>query len=220
MAKSDILWTTSEDERLWRAGQWPVIGTDEVGRGPLAGPVVAAAVVLPADDGLVGLRDSKATTARHREALVPLIEGRALAYAVVEASEEEIAERNILGASMWAMAQAVQRVAAQLDGLDAAVVCVDGNRPIPPQLMGTVTLPQVTLVKGDSRCRAIAAAAILAKVHRDRLMVELDARYPVYGFAGHKGYPTAAHLAALEAHGPCPAHRRTFGPVARLLERG
>lgn len=214
----DILWESSEDIALWEAGRWPLIGTDEVGRGPLAGPVVAAAVALPPNDGLEGLRDSKAATARQRQRLVPQIQDRALAWAVVEASPDVIAERNILGASLWAMAEAVNQVVTALHAdEDEAVVCVDGHQLIPQQLLWTPEIEQLPMVKGDSRSRAIAAAAILAKEHRDALMVSLDKRYPMYGFASHKGYPTAAHMEALERYGPCPAHRVTFAPVARLL---
>ncbi|HAN32650.1 MAG TPA: ribonuclease HII [Myxococcales bacterium] len=214
----EIVWKTSEDARAWSAGQWPVIGTDEVGRGPLAGPVVAAAVILPADDGLPGLKDSKATTSRQREALVPLIEARALAFSVVEASVAQITERNILGASLWAMGRAVSEVLATIEDRCNALILVDGNRPIPTELLSGHAPEQIPLIKGDSRSRAIAAAAILAKVHRDTYMQRLHQQFPHYGFEGHKGYPTAAHLEALRRWGPCPAHRPTFGPVARLLK--
>ncbi len=205
-----------EERRCRREGTWPVVGTDEVGRGPLAGPVVAAAVLLADGARLPGLDDSKKLSAAQREALVPEIERQAVAFSVVECSVEEITERNILGASMWAMHQAVSHVcaAARDQGVPPALVLVDGNRPIP----GLEGPPQRAVVKGDSRSRAIAAASVLAKVHRDRLMVAMAAEFPGYGFAGHKGYPTPKHLAALRALGPCVHHRPTFAPVAALLK--
>lgn len=205
-----------EERRCRREGVWPVIGTDEVGRGPLAGPVVAAAVLLKDGARLPGLDDSKKLTEAQREALVPIIQKHAVAYAVVEGSVEDITERNILGASMWAMHQSVTQVLVNAagQGIDAALVLVDGNREI-PDFEGP---PQRAVVKGDSRSRAIAAASVLAKVHRDQIMVAMAEAYPGYGFAGHKGYPTPKHLAALRELGPCPHHRPTFGPVAALLK--
>ena len=196
-------------------GLWPVLGTDEVGRGPLAGPVVAAAVLLRDDADLPGLNDSKALTHADRERLGPLIEQQALALAVVFADVATIDARNILGASLWAMGQAIAQVHAQLRaaGLaDPALVLVDGHMPVPGLL-----LPQKTLVQGDGRSRAIAAASIVAKLARDRHMVVLDAQYPGYGLAVHKGYPTPVHLEALQRLGPCPEHRRSFAPVRALL---
>ena len=205
-----------EERRCRREGTWPVVGTDEVGRGPLAGPVVAAAVLLADGARLPGLDDSKKLSAAQREALVPEIERQAVAFAVIECSVEEITARNILGASMWAMHQAVTQVCAAAVDQDVApaLVLVDGNRPIP----GFAGPPQRAVVKGDSRSRAIAAASVLAKVHRDRLMVAMAAEFPGYGFAGHKGYPTPKHLAALRQLGPCVHHRPTFAPVAALLK--
>ncbi len=211
-----VTWRIGDEERRCkRQGAWPVIGTDEAGRGPLAGPVVAAAVALRDGARLPGLDDSKALTEAQREALVPAIHTHALAWAVVEGSVEDITERNILGASLWAMEQAVRQVAEAMkaSGQPAALVLVDGNRPIP----GLQTPPQRALVKGDARSRAIAAASILAKVHRDQLLTAMERTYPGYGFAVHKGYPTPAHLQALRELGPCPAHRPTFRPVAELL---
>ena len=203
-----------------RAGLWPVIGTDEVGRGPLAGPVVAAAVVLRDGARLPGLDDSKQLNGAQREALVPLIEAGCLARAVVEGSVAQISELNILGASMWAMRQAVQACWRQLEvvpqgerGAMPALVLVDGNRPIP----GLLRPGQRPIVKGDRRSRAIAAASILAKVYRDRQMVRQALVYPGYGFEVHKGYPTPTHLAALRELGPTAIHRPTFGPVAAAL---
>ena len=205
-----------EAEDFCRAlGLWPVLGTDEVGRGPLAGPVVTAAVILRDDAHLPGLNDSKALSHAQRVALGPLIEQQAIAYAVVFGDVAEIDTRNILGASLWAMGQAVMQVQKQLRArnlADPALVLVDGHMPVPGLL-----LPQKTVVKGDSRSRAIAAASILAKLARDAYMDDLDARFPGYGFAVHKGYPVPQHLAALQKLGPCPEHRRSFAPVAALL---
>ncbi len=205
------------DDHCRALGLWPLLGTDEVGRGPLAGPVVTAAVILRDDAALPGLNDSKALSHAQRAALGPLIEQQALAFAVVFGDVAEIDARNILGASLWAMGTAVAQVQAQLRarGLaDPALVLVDGHMPIPG-----LALPQKTVVKGDSRSRAIAAASILAKLARDAYMDELATRYPGYGFAIHKGYPVPAHLAALQALGPCPEHRRSFAPVAALLAK-
>ena len=195
-------------------GLWPLIGTDEVGRGPLAGPVVTAAVILRDDAELPGLNDSKLLSHAQRVILGPLIERQAIAFAVIFGDVAQIEARNILGASLWAMGQAVAAVQKQLhlQGLaDPALVLVDGHMPVPG-----LTLPQKTLVKGDSRSRAIAAASILAKLARDAYMDELETRFPGYGFAAHKGYGVPQHLAALQRLGPCPEHRCSFAPVAAL----
>ena len=181
-------------------------GVDEAGRGPLAGPVVAAAVILDPDQPIDGLNDSKKLSARHRETLAVEIRARALAWAVAEASVEEIDRLNILQATLLAMRRAVQGLR-----LKPVMVLVDGNR------LPVLDVPAEAIVKGDARVQAISAASILAKVHRDRWCAQLHERYPQYGFAGHKGYGTAAHMAALRAHGACPEHRRTFAPVAQLL---
>lgn len=183
-----------------------VAGVDEAGRGPLAGPVVAAAVILDELRPIKGLADSKALTARRREILFDEIRARALCSSIASASAEEIDRLNILQASLLAM----QRAVLGLRLLPKRVV-VDGNRV--PCLVMTVA----AVVKGDARVAAISAASILAKVHRDRLCQDLHAQYPQYGFAGHKGYPTPAHLAALREHGPCPQHRRSFAPVRDSL---
>ena len=207
-----------EAEDFCRAqGLWPVLGTDEVGRGPLAGPVVTAAVILRDDAVLPGLNDSKALSHAQRVALGPLIEQQAIAYAVVFGDVAEIDRRNILGASLWAMGQSIAHVQRQLRTrrlADPALVLVDGHMPVPGLL-----LAQKTVVKGDSRSRAIAAASILAKLARDAYMDTLEVRYPGYGFAGHKGYPVPQHLEALTRLGPCPEHRRSFAPVAALLAK-
>lgn len=188
------------ERRHWDAGRPVVVGLDEAGRGCLAGPVVAAAVVLPPEADLPGLDDSKKLSPDAREALVPAIYREALAVGVGQCSPAEIDDLNVL----WASMEAMRRAAAALP-LAPDVFLVDGNRAIP-----NAPCPQETVVKGDARSLSIAAASVIAKVTRDRLMVELDAAFPVYGWAGHKGYPTAAHYAALDAHGPSPHHRRSF----------
>lgn len=187
-------------------------GVDEAGRGPLAGPVVAAAVVLDASRPISGLNDSKKLSEARRESLFDEIIARSRAWAIAEASVAEIDEMNILAATMLAMRRAVAQIheRADLTGLDR--VHVDGNRC--PQPLPCACLP---LVGGDASDPAIAAASILAKVTRDRLVCDLDREYPGYEFAKHKGYPTARHRALLVKLGPCPAHRRSFGPVRRLL---
>lgn len=184
-----------------------IAGVDEAGRGPLAGPVVAAAVILDPARPIVGLADSKQLSPARREALAVLIRERALDWAVGLADVEEIDRLNILQASLLAMRRAVQKLrpAPQL-------ALVDGNRA--PWLPCAVR----TIVGGDASVPAISAASILAKVHRDRIMVALDERYPGYGFARHKGYPTVEHLAALERVGVTPLHRTSFAPVRRCLK--
>lgn len=177
-----------------------VCGVDEAGRGPLAGPVCAAAVILPPDLEIEGLNDSKKLTDKRRRALYDVITEQALAYGIAFASEQEIDEINILQATFLAMRRAVEQL-----GLQPALALVDGNRE--PDFG---SIPVRTIVKGDSLSANIAAASILAKVTRDRFMEEQDAVYPQYGFALHKGYGTQAHYAALREYGPCPIHRRTF----------
>ncbi len=177
-----------------------VCGVDEAGRGPLAGPVYAAAVILSPDRPIEGLNDSKKLSEKKREALYDVIIERAEAYCVACASVEEIEQYNILGATYLAMTRAVQGLSVTPN-----LALIDGNR-IPPQL----DVPAETVVKGDAKSESIAAASILAKVTRDRLLIEMDAQYPQYGFAVHKGYGTAAHTAALKEFGPCPEHRPSF----------
>ncbi len=177
-------------------------GVDEVGRGPLAGPVVAGAVVLGENCPIDGLRDSKRLSPRRREALAEEIKQRAFAWGLGEASVEEIDRLNILRASHLAM----QRAVAAMD-VEPDIILVDGH------LLPDFAVPALAVVKGDGRIREISAGSILAKVARDALMCELDVQLPQYGFARHKGYPTPQHLAALAAHGPCHAHRRSFAPV-------
>lgn len=177
-----------------------ICGVDEAGRGPLAGPVCAAAVILPPDLELEGLNDSKKLSEKRREALYPLICEQALAYGIAFASEQEIDELNILQATFLAMRRAVEQL-----GQKPGLALVDGNRE--PDFGD---IPVRTIIKGDSRSANIAAASILAKVTRDRFMLEQDAVYPQYGFAVHKGYGTQKHYAALREFGPCPIHRRSF----------
>jgi ribonuclease HII len=185
----------------------PVAGVDEVGRGPLAGDVVAAAVILDPDAPIDGLRDSKKLTESRREVLAEAIRERALAWAVARATVDEIDEINILQASLLAMHRAVAGLALQ-----PGFVLVDGNRlPRWPYRAEAV-------VKGDDRVPAIAAASILAKVQRDGELVALEQTYPGYGFAAHKGYPTRDHLAALRELGVTPVHRKSFAPVKNLLD--
>ena len=184
-----------------------IAGVDEAGRGPLAGPVVAAAVILDEKNPIRGLADSKTLTALRREKLFDEIRAKALCCSIAEASVEEIDRLNILQATMLAMRRAVEGLR-----LKPAKVLIDGNR-IP-----VMDVLAEAIVKGDSLIPAISAASILAKVSRDRWCAELDLAYPQYGFAGHKGYGTAEHLAALREHGACPQHRKTFSPVAQVLK--
>lgn len=183
-----------------------VAGVDEAGRGPLAGPVVAAAVILDDLRPITGLADSKKLTAARREALFDEIRAKALCCSIAEASVQEIDELNILQATMLAMRRAVMGLR-----LKPVLVLVDGNR-IP-----VLDMQAEAIVKGDALVQAISAASILAKVHRDRWCERLHEQYPAYGFAGHKGYGTPAHLTALQAHGACPEHRRSFSPVSQVL---
>lgn len=184
----------------WAGGRRTVVGLDEAGRGCLAGPVVAAAVVLPPEAALPGLDDSKKLSPEAREALLPVIRREAVAVAVGQCSSAEVDDLNVLWASMEAMRRATMALPLSPD-----VLLVDGNRAIPD-----APWPQETVVKGDAKSLSIAAASVVAKVTRDRLMVALHEAYPAYGWDGHKGYPTAAHYAALAAHGPSPHHRRSF----------
>lgn len=182
-------------------------GVDEVGRGPLAGPVVAAAVILDPGFAIAGLADSKCLSEKRREQLAGEIRAHALAWALGRAEVEEIDRINILQASLLAMQRAVQALDPQPD-----YALIDGNRC--PQL----GCPAEAVIKGDARIAAISAASIIAKVARDQEMREMDACYPGYGLAGHKGYPSKAHLEALQRLGVTPIHRRSFGPVRRLLD--
>ncbi|CAZ89085.1 ribonuclease HII, degrades RNA of DNA-RNA hybrids [Thiomonas arsenitoxydans] len=183
-----------------------IAGCDEVGRGPWAGPVVAAAVVLDPAHPIAGLADSKLLSARRREELDAHIRAYSLAWSIAESSVEEIDQRNILQATLLAMQRAVAALPCKID-----LLLVDGNQT--PQ----VAMPCRAIVGGDAVQPAISAASIIAKVYRDRLMTELAQRYPGYGFERHSGYGTAAHRAALLTLGPCAVHRRSFAPIRRLL---
>jgi len=184
-----------------------IAGVDEVGRGPLAGPVVAAAVILDPARPIAGLADSKQLSATRREQLAAEIRAKSLAWALGRAEVAEIDQINILQAALLAMRRAVENLNVAPDQ-----ALVDGNRC--PRL----ACPCEAIVKGDVTVPAISAASILAKVARDAELRELHERYPHYGFARHKGYPTAAHVDALRRHGPCPEHRRSFAPVAAVLQ--
>ena len=187
------------ERELHTQGVGLICGVDEAGRGPLAGPVCASAVILPAEADLPGLNDSKKLSEKKREQLFPEIQRIALAWSVAFATVEEIEERNILGATMLAMNRAIAGLS-----LKPELALIDGNRN------KEIEMPSRCVVHGDARCASIAAASILAKVSRDRLMVELSREYPQYGFEQHKGYGTRAHFEALREYGPCPAHRPSF----------
>lgn len=186
-----------------------VAGVDEAGRGPLAGPVVAAAVILHPERPIAGLDDSKKLNEQTRDALFPLIRERALAWSIIAISPSEIDRINILQATLLGMKRAVESLDPK-----PSLALVDGNRP--PELPCEVR----TIVGGDALEPAISAASILAKVSRDRLMLEMHERYPEYGFDRHKGYPTSAHMRVLEDIGPCEIHRRSFAPVRNAMQSG
>jgi ribonuclease HII len=188
-----------------------VAGVDEAGRGPLAGPVVASAVILADPSAIPGLDDSKKLSARRREILARLIRERALCWSVAWADRAEIDALNILGATLLAMRRAVLGLRIQ-----PAIVRVDGNRLPDLAFFGSVIHGE-TVVGGDATVPAISAASILAKTTRDRIMMGLDEVYPAYAFAAHKGYPTTLHQSRLERNGPCAEHRRSFAPVSRIL---
>lgn len=183
-----------------------VAGVDEAGRGPLAGPVVAAAVILDELHPIAGLADSKKLTPARRAKLYDEIRAKALCFSIAEASVEEIDQINILQATLLAMRRAVLGLR-----LKPAMVLVDGNR------LPLLDVPAEAIIKGDALVPAISAASILAKVHRDRWCAQVDAEFPQYGFAGHKGYGTAVHMEALREHGACIHHRRSFAPVSQRL---
>jgi ribonuclease HII len=187
-----------------------ICGVDEAGRGPLAGSVYAAAVILDVNNPILGLADSKKLSEKKRDFLSVEIKQKALAWAIASCSAQEIDEINILQASLLAMKRAIEAMQAQFN-ITPDLVQVDGNK------CPKISLPCEAIVKGDSKVQAISAASILAKVARDAELYELDKIYPQYGFAQHKGYPTAAHLLALQAHGICPQHRLSYAPVKALL---
>jgi len=187
------------EARAWRAGVVRVAGVDEAGRGPLAGPVVAAAVVIDPDRRIKRLADSKLLSPERRAELYDVIMGRAVAVGVGVIDHLTIDRINILQATRLAMLEALHQLKVEPDLVITDFVALSG-----------LACPQTNLVDGDARCATVAAASIIAKVTRDRIMVEIDAQFPEYGFARHKGYATPDHLAALDAHGPCPLHRRSF----------
>lgn len=186
-----------------------ICGADEAGRGPIAGPVYAAAVVLDPDNPVEGLKDSKKLSEKQRDALAPEIKQKAKAWAIASCTTEEIDQLNILWASMLAMKRAIEALAVK-----PTIALIDGNRT-PKGL----AIPAEAIVKGDDKVPEISAASILAKTARDAVMMELHAQYPEYGFDRHKGYPTAYHLQQLEKLGVSPVHRRSYAPVRRLLEK-
>lgn len=188
------------EEEYYQRGISFVAGCDEAGRGPLAGPVVAAAVILPPHCEIPHLNDSKKLTEKRRFALEPVIKEKALAWAVAQIEHDEIDEINILEASLKAMKTALEQLSVK-----AEAALIDG-----PHALREVAIPMEAVVKGDSRSASIAAASILAKTERDRIMIAYDALYPAYGFAKHKGYPTKAHREAVKEHGFSPIHRRSF----------
>ena len=187
------------EEELYNNGYTAVCGCDEAGRGPLCGPVVAAAVILPRGLIIEGLNDSKKLSEKKREALFDIIKEKAVAYAIAEASPEEIDEINILNASMLAMRRAVESLTVKAD-----FALIDGN------CSRGFDIPTMTVVKGDAKSYSIAAASILAKVTRDRQCIELDKEYPEYNIAKHKGYPTKDHMDLVRKHGPSKIHRKSF----------
>ncbi|MFU8768396.1 MAG: ribonuclease HII [Desulfotignum sp.] len=201
MYNPDLMWEIEHAVR--QKGYSRIAGIDEAGRGPLAGPVVSAAVILPADFFCPGITDSKKLSEKKRRHFFPRIMSGALAVGVGVCNHKEIDQINILQASLLSMKRAV-------DNLDPApdFLLVDGQFPV------SMDICQQAVVKGDTRSISIAAASIIAKVTRDRIMITLDQVFPAYGFIRHKGYPTAAHRQAILDHGPCPAHRRTFTGVA------
>lgn len=205
MPKPPLSALPQQAELVWEVSGL-VAGVDEAGRGPLAGPVVAAAVILDELRPIHGLADSKKLSARRREALFDEIRAKALCCSIAQASVEEIDELNILQATLLAMRRAVMGLR-----LPPKLVLVDGNR------LPVLDIRAEAIVKGDDKVPAISAASILAKVTRDRWCLEYHQQFPQYGFDQHKGYGTADHLAALRLHGPCPQHRRTFRPVTDLL---
>lgn len=193
------------EKQAMLGGYRVIAGVDEAGRGPLAGPVVSAAVVLPEDFDVPGINDSKKLSEKKREALFPLIQNHAIAFGIGMADHGEIDRINILQASLLSMKRAVEDL-----GLTPDYLLIDGKFTIDS------TIDQRPVIKGDTLSLSIAAASILAKVTRDRIMTGLDLQYPVYGFNRHKGYPTQAHKEAILTHGPCPVHRKSFRGVKEI----
>lgn len=205
-AREPVLLTMEQEERIRAQGYSAVCGVDEAGRGPLAGPVVAAAVILAPGTQLPGVNDSKKLSEKKREQLFDYVRENALAYGIGEASEAEIDEINILNATFLAMRRAIENMDAAAD-----FALIDGNR-----IQG-LDIPAECVIGGDAKVLSIAAASILAKVTRDRKMRQLAEVYPQYGFEKHKGYGTKAHYAAIEQYGVCPIHRRSF--LKKVLSR-
>ena len=200
MQKEKLQMMLQHERRLWASGRTYVAGVDEVGRGPLAGPVVAAAVILPQDFDVLGIDDSKKLSPKKREELCAVIKEKALAWAIGWQGPEVIDAVNILEATKKAMAEAVNGLSVRPQH-----VLIDGNFTV-----RSLDLPQTAIVKGDANSTSIAAASILAKVTRDRYMEEMALQYPGYAFENNKGYGTKAHYDGLKAQGPCPIHRKTF----------
>jgi len=193
--------TLDYENQLWDLGRIPA-GVDEAGRGPLAGPVVAASVILSKENPIEGLNDSKVLTPRKRSLLFDIISERSVSLAVGIVENDLIDEINILQATIKAMEKSILGLTVRPD-----LIYIDGNRST------TLEIRQQTIVKGDTKCQSIAAASIIAKVTRDRIMEDLDNKYPQYGFLKHKGYPTKAHYEAIKKYGPCPVHRLSFNGV-------
>ncbi len=202
MTNTQVVDTYSWERRLHQDGLMPVAGVDEAGRGPLAGPVVAGAVILPADLDHTPFKDSKKLTAKGRDRVFDLLAELKIPMGVGICSAQEIDKINILQASLLAMKRAVEQLSQS-----PAFLLVDGKFTVP------MDLPQEALIKGESKSASIAAASIVAKVTRDRLMLDYDQQYPLYNFRQHKGYPTKAHKAVIAEHGPCPIHRLSFKGV-------
>jgi len=195
------------EEMLYEKGYSAICGVDEVGRGPLAGPVVAAAVIMPATIEIVGLNDSKKLSEKRREEIFEKIIDLELVCAIGIIDNEDIDKMNILKASLMAMRKAITDLKQSPD-----FVLVDGDYPVP-----NIIQPQMAVIKGDQRCKAIAAASIIAKVTRDKIMDRYEALYPSFSFSKHKGYPTPDHISQLKEYGPCDIHRKSFKPVAELM---
>lgn len=196
------------EKELYQQGYNLIAGVDEVGRGPLIGPVVAAACVLPSDFKLEGLTDSKKLTEKKRIIYNEYIKEHAIAYSIVEISPKEIDKINIYQASRKAMMKAIKNISDRVE-----YVLVDAM-PLPD-----LKIPSNSIIKGDTKSISIAAASVLAKVYRDGLMYKLDKKHPQYGYASHKGYPTKKHLEALEKHGLIKGYRKTYGPVKKIIEK-
>lgn len=195
---------------LWNNGTTFIGGVDEVGRGPLVGPVVTACVVLPKDFKLEGLTDSKKLSEKKRETFYDYIINNCIAYGIGECSPEEIDKYNILEATKIAMKRAIDKVKSQLD---LEYVLIDGNMKF------DLDIPYLSIVKGDSKSISIAAASVVAKVTRDRMLIELDKKYPMYGFKDHKGYPTKKHIEAIYKYGLIDGYRKSFKPISDILEK-